>query len=480
MVRRREFMRGGLGAGLAALGACDRPSRPSRGGVLRVAVPSGFDTGAEVDDPGLVRSIVTSATQRGLVARDRKGAIVPGLARTWAVTDDGLTYMFRLRPELRRADGTPIDAAAVVDRLERARADAAVRPELRPLSAITGIASPAPGMVQLDLAQPNPSMLGWLSLPALAIAPRGVNPPASGPFALADPDVRELRLTPNAAYHDAARVRIGEVRIRAAGDAARAIALFRDAGADVVVGGATDGLVEARAFGRGALRLEPTWGVYGLRVSRASALLRDPQVRGALALAIDRTALISRQFGALAQMQPAHGPIPPELDAGGGTPGWAAVPIDERRARAAAQLRAAGWSPDVPLDLSAAIPPSEEHAAIIAEVAGQLAPLGLRLRIRPLPPADMAAAAVVPEGVDLVATEIVAPVDDPAWFVATLWPEHPEPWTASARAQLTLSDAWIGLFTPVRWSLVRAGVEGWTANAAGAHPLDQLDVASLA
>ena len=148
---------------------------------------------------------------------------------------------------------------------------------------------------------------------------------------------------------------------------------------DVVTGAATDGLIEARAAGRGALRVEPSWGILGLRVSRASALLRDPQVRLALALAIDRPGLIDRQFGAVAGMQPAYGPVPPGLGGGAGSPDWAATPIADRRARATALLRAAGWAPDAPLDLLAAIPPGEEHAAIITEVAAQLAPLGLRL-----------------------------------------------------------------------------------------------------
>jgi peptide/nickel transport system substrate-binding protein/oligopeptide transport system substrate-binding protein len=475
-VQRRDFLSGGLVAGLGALGACGGPRAPARGGMLRVAVPGGFDAEASIDDPGAARTLITATTQRGLVGRDREGAIVPALARTWAVTDDGLAYMFRLRPNLTRADGSPIEASAVVDRLKRARADAAVRPELRPLMALTGITSPAPGMVQLDLAQPNPALLGWLALPALAIAPRGANPPASGPFALADVNVRELRLTPNAAYHDAARVRVGEVRVEAVGDAASAIARFRDGKADIVTGAAIDGLVEARATGRSALQLEPCWGAYGLRVARSSALLRDAQVRRALALAIDRGALISRQFGALAGMVPAPGPVPPNLSSPGDAPPWAAAPVEERRAQAATLLRAAGWSPEVTLDLVAAIPPGEEHAAIISEVAAQLAPLGLRLRVMPLPPADMAAAAIVPEGVDLVATEIIAPVDDPAWFVASLWPEHPEPWTDAARDQLAGSDMWIGLLTPVRWSLVRAGIDGWVGNIAGVHPLELLDV----
>src|SRR5205085_7277683 len=38
-----------------------------------------------------------AATQSGLVALDEKGEVVPALADRWIVTDDGLSFIFRLR-----------------------------------------------------------------------------------------------------------------------------------------------------------------------------------------------------------------------------------------------------------------------------------------------------------------------------------------------------------------------------------------------
>lgn len=475
-MNRRDLLAAGSALAAAGLLPACRDAAVPRGGLLRVAVPAAFDPAAEFDDPGIIRAMLTEATQAGLVARDGKGSLVPGLARTWAVTDDGLTYMFRLRPDLRRADGSIIDAAAVVERLRRVRADAAVRPALRPLAALAEVASPAPGMVQLDLVHPNPALLGWLALPALAIAPGGPSPPASGPFAIADPNVRELRLTPNAAFYDAARVRLGEVRLRPATSVERAIQAFRDGEADLVTGLATDGLIAARAIGRGTLRIDTSWGCYGFKVNPASALLRDPQVRRALALAIDRTSLISRQFGALPQMRPAHGPIPPTIDSAPPAPDWVALPLSDRRAEAARLLVAAGWGEQAPLDLTVAIAPGDEHAAIVAELAGQLVQIGVRLRVQPLPPPEMAAAAILPEGVDLVQMELLSSIDDPAWFVANLWPELDAPWTEAAREALVQSNGFIALFTPVRWSLLRSSINGWEPNPAGAHGFDRLDM----
>jgi peptide/nickel transport system substrate-binding protein len=39
--------------------------------------------------------------------------IVPGLAQSWDISKDGLTYTFRLRPNVKFHDGTPLTADAV-------------------------------------------------------------------------------------------------------------------------------------------------------------------------------------------------------------------------------------------------------------------------------------------------------------------------------------------------------------------------------
>ena len=51
---------------------------------------------------------VRAATDSGLVAFDDGGEVVPALAERWIVTDDGLSFIFRLR------DGTWPDGTAPV------------------------------------------------------------------------------------------------------------------------------------------------------------------------------------------------------------------------------------------------------------------------------------------------------------------------------------------------------------------------------
>ena len=48
-----------------------------------------------------------------LVYQALDGKFVPGLAERWEVSDDGLTYTFYLRDDVKFHDGTPFNAKAV-------------------------------------------------------------------------------------------------------------------------------------------------------------------------------------------------------------------------------------------------------------------------------------------------------------------------------------------------------------------------------
>src|SRR5947208_2830102 len=54
-----------------------------------------------------------------LVDLSKERALAPGLAESWEVGADGLTYTFRLRRGVRFHDGTPFTAAAAKLNLER-------------------------------------------------------------------------------------------------------------------------------------------------------------------------------------------------------------------------------------------------------------------------------------------------------------------------------------------------------------------------
>ena len=55
----------------------------------------------------------------GLTTFSAQGQIVPGAATSWTVSEDGLTWTFNLRKDLRWSDGTPLTADDFVYSLRR-------------------------------------------------------------------------------------------------------------------------------------------------------------------------------------------------------------------------------------------------------------------------------------------------------------------------------------------------------------------------
>ena len=71
---------------------------PARDRIVEVAVigeaEAPFVTGARLP---VAAQLLRSATAEGLVGFDERGRVIPALADRWIVTDDGLSYIFRLR-----------------------------------------------------------------------------------------------------------------------------------------------------------------------------------------------------------------------------------------------------------------------------------------------------------------------------------------------------------------------------------------------
>src|SRR5699024_6642339 len=61
-----------------------------------------------------VRQTMTRNVYEGLAAVDVDGEIIPALAESWDVSEDGLTYTFDLREDVTFHDGTPFTAADAV------------------------------------------------------------------------------------------------------------------------------------------------------------------------------------------------------------------------------------------------------------------------------------------------------------------------------------------------------------------------------
>ena len=58
----------------------------------------------------LIESNVLDDLFEGLMSRDAKGALVPGVAASWSIDAEGRVYVFKLRPDARWSNGDPVTA----------------------------------------------------------------------------------------------------------------------------------------------------------------------------------------------------------------------------------------------------------------------------------------------------------------------------------------------------------------------------------
>ncbi|CAA0131875.1 putative D,D-dipeptide-binding periplasmic protein DdpA [Mycolicibacterium vanbaalenii] len=179
---RRGFLKAsGLTVGGLALAnlvaACGGEASVDGQGNLTLRMP--FLQDMQVPDPDIMYEgegvQVMKSCYEGLVNyKSGTSEIVPGLAESWTVSDDQLTYTFKLVPDVKFHDGTPADAAAWIKSFERR---AAINEG--PAYMVTGIAkseAPDPTTLVVTLEEPNNAFLHYAACPwqMYAVSPTAV------------------------------------------------------------------------------------------------------------------------------------------------------------------------------------------------------------------------------------------------------------------------------------------------------------------
>lgn len=163
-----------------------------------LAQPSEIRIGVALEPPALdptagaaeaIDVVVYQNVFEGLTSIDRTGAVQPGLASEWTISEDGLTYSFTLRDGVTFHDGTGFDAEDVKFTFERLLAEDSVnaqKPLYEPIAAVTVI---DPLQVEFTLSRPDGLFLFNLGRgDAVIVAPESAannasEPIGTGPFA---------------------------------------------------------------------------------------------------------------------------------------------------------------------------------------------------------------------------------------------------------------------------------------------------------
>ena len=428
--------------------------------------------------------VLQSNVAQGLVRFDARGQIEPGLAERWNVSDDGLSYIFRIGAG-DWPDGRAISAREVARILNR-KLRTASRNDLKDaLGAVDEIVAMTDRVIEVRLLAPRPNLLQLLAQPEFSISRDGYG---TGPF---QPDAVQdapgaISLTRRIVIVDD-KDQVEHVHLLTAG-AAQAIQQFRNGKASLVLGGtfANLPLVPRDRAGRNALRFDPVAGLFGLVPARDGGPLADEELRARLNRSINREALIAALN--VPDLVPRTTLLQDGLEGGisPAAPAWAAVPFEERYPAAVQEARQAQGDEDEALKIAIALPDGPGSTIIFNRLAADWRPLGIEL---------VRASKGVP--VDLKLIDAVAPSISPAWFVrnfrcenAPQCSEEADEIMDSARTTLIaaqrgalLAEAgrlideanlFLPIAAPVRWSLVADGLPGFAENIFAHHPLSGL------
>jgi len=130
-----------------------------------------------------IDSVLYSNVFEGLTRFMADGSVVAGLAESWDISPDGLTYTFNLRSGVTFHDGTAMDAEDVKFSLDRARAEDSTNAQKGLFAGIADVAVVDPQTVAVTLNEPNGSFLfnmAWGD--AVIVAPESIADIASNPI----------------------------------------------------------------------------------------------------------------------------------------------------------------------------------------------------------------------------------------------------------------------------------------------------------
>ena len=432
-------------------------------------------------------ALIRANVAQGLVRFDERGQVVPGIAERWNVSDDGLSYIFRLQTG-EWPDGRKIKADDVARILSRQLRSGSKNPLRDTLGAVDEIVAMTDRVIEIRLNAARPNLLQLLAQPEFGLVRASVG---TGPFQpVTAKDLSQLpeRVRQLPGMFLAHRIRIPDaedpvekVHVRG-GTAQKLVAAFADGEIELVLGGTVGDLPYAfRAkMPRGARRFDPVAGLFGLAPTKRSETMQERDVRRLLSRAIDREALIAGlHVGGLQPratiLQAGLEGLPPPAQ-----PDWLGQPAIERRQLLVAEAqRLFGDAERTPVRVHLPAGPGGDY--LLERLRYDWGPLGVGVEL-----------ASTPASADLAWIDEVAPSFSPAWFLRNfrcavvpvcleeadlLLEQARETSDSGKRAQLFLEAAqmmdeaqlFIPIAAPIRWSLVSGRAPGFAENPFARH-----------
>ncbi len=333
----------------------------------------------------------------GLTTEAQDGSVVPGAAESWTVSDDGLTYTFKLRDHS-WSDGTPVTADDFVFALRRilhpetAAKYASLLYPIKNAEELNsakmqgmenlGVRAVDAKTLEVTLKAPTPYFIEQLTHYTAFPVPKHLvekfgddwikkeHIASNGAYVLEEwvPNTH-VRLTKNPGFYDAAHVAIEKVEFYPTEDRGAVQKRFRAGEIDIAKDFASEQFDFLKKELPDETRVAPYLGIYYYPINTKKPPFDDPRVRQALSMVIDREAITDKvlKTGEV----PAYSFVPPGTGNYGDPAyvGWMETPYAERVKQAKALLAEAGYGPNNPIKLTLSYNTSENHKRIAIAVA---------------------------------------------------------------------------------------------------------------
>lgn len=248
---------------------------------------------------GAIDSVLYSNVFEGLTRFMGDGSVVPGLAESWEVSEDGLTYTFKLHSGVTFHDGTTMDAEDVKFSLDRIGTEDSANAQKALFSAISEVTVIDPMTVEIKLSEPNGNMLFNLAWgDAVIVAPESIDnikqlPIGTGAFKFTSwTQGDNIMIEKNPNYWGAPAA-LEKATFKFISDPTAAFASMMAEDVDVFVGfPAPENLPQFEADPRFQVLVGSTEGETILAMNNKQAPFDNVMVREAVTHAINRQAII--------------------------------------------------------------------------------------------------------------------------------------------------------------------------------------------
>ncbi|HEX7438117.1 MAG TPA: ABC transporter substrate-binding protein [Caldimonas sp.] len=248
-----------------------------------------------------IGEIVHYNVLEGLTKINMDGSIVPLLAESWSIDPDGKVYTFRLKKGVKYHDGEAFDSSDVKFSFERAKATTSTNKAKKAVfDNISRIETPDPYTVLLVLNQADGNFLFRLGentaviLDPKSAATATTRPIGTGPFKFDSwAKGSSLTLVKNEGFRNAAAIKLNKVTFRFINDPAAQVAALLAGDIDGMPRfGALESLKQFQSDPRFTVTLGGTEGKTIVSINNKKKPFDDVRVRRAIAMAVDRKAVI--------------------------------------------------------------------------------------------------------------------------------------------------------------------------------------------